>query len=257
MNGRCYQPAAPRTPPQSPRAQFLADHSAAGSTPQRQKRRRDVLTAVSTLMGAIGLFSCRSRGRQARAAGLQLPALEEPVSMTVAAAAIQAFCPATWINATRAAGAFLYRGEGDRVQPVRLNPPPDLLNGVAYGEKGAAYFAALDRGLEHLSEGLVVPRLGAGHLCGSAKAASLWGHACSIWPLGTTTYAWPRTSAVFWEGQGPGTPISEVVANQGLEEAIRQEHEVLFQSEFGWLAVPLDDDMSLLKKLRDAAKTVG
>lgn len=215
-----------------PRRHFLWHHSALGC----------FAAALLVLSGRC----FRARPARARTADLPLPAPQQPLTIEKAAATIGAYCPGFWLRAVVDAGMSLYRGEASS-ELMRLDTRPDLLDEETYGPEGLAYFQELDKALA--LKGPMLPRPQYGHLCGSAAAASVWGPACSIWPLGATSYAWPRTSSVFWSGRGPGAVAPDLVINEGLAAAIVEEREVLFQSSLGWFAVPQAYDRELRKML--------
>ncbi|CAJ1438493.1 unnamed protein product [Effrenium voratum] len=132
----------------------------------------------------------------------------------------------------------LFPGDIDTV--ALLRPKPDLLNPETYGQEGVRYFANLE---QRLSRRPGAPLPSRGHLCGSWGQARQWGAACSVWPLGELRYAWPAVRATFFPA------AEEVRVNEGLEEAVRLGHEVLFQSE-GYVAVPEAQEPEFLAALR-------
>ncbi|CAJ1363365.1 unnamed protein product [Effrenium voratum] len=175
------------------------------------------------------------------------PAAAEPTTAGAAAAASAAPFAAlaaartarAWRSCARRAGRRLYRGE-DIDTVALLRPKPDLLNPETYGQEGVRYFANLE---QRLSRRPGAPLPSRGHLCGSWGQARQWGAACSVWPLGELRYAWPAVRATFFPA------AEEVRVNEGLEEAVRLGHEVLFQSE-GYVAVPEAQEPEFLAALR-------
>lgn len=168
------------------------------------------------------------------------------LSLEGAVELVAAFCSSEWLTATLA--GCLYRGE-DSQQPSRLEPVPDLLQTATYGPSGADYFARLE---DCLARRPRAPLPSAGHLCGDRAAARAWGPACSVWPLGRLAFAWPRKARCFWE-EGRAAEFQEILINEGLEDAIRAGHEVLFQCDLGWISIPLDLEQDFLQRLRRAS----
>ncbi|CAE8719219.1 unnamed protein product [Polarella glacialis] len=161
---------------------------------------------------------------------------DEALELSDAAAVVRKLCPRWWCQAALAVEGFLYRGE-TIASPTRRAPRPDLLDDVVgsgwacatYGAPGAAYFARLEQNLPkatNLPARARAPVPSRGHLCGDLRAASEWGPACSVWPLGETYYAWPRTGMVFWEPRtSQGIESKDLAINKGLAEAIQEHRE--------------------------------
>ncbi|CAE7871938.1 cmpk [Symbiodinium microadriaticum] len=68
-------------------------------------------------------------------------------------------------------------------------------------------------------------------------------------PLGRLAFAWPRKARCFWE-EGRAAEFQEILINEGLEDAIRAGHEVLFQCDLGWISIPLDLEQDFLQCTR-------
>ncbi|CAE7221606.1 cmpk, partial [Symbiodinium sp. KB8] len=144
------------------------------------------------------------------------------LSLEGAVELVAAFCSSEWLTATLA--GCLYRGE-DSQQPSRLEPVPDLLQTATYGPSGADYFARLEA---------------------ESTAAECWP---PLRPLGRLAFAWPRKARCFWE-EGRAAEFQEILINEGLEDAIRAGHEVLFQCDLGWISIPLDLEQDFLQCTR-------
>lgn len=78
----------------------------------------------------------------------------------------------------------------------------------------------------------MAPRLRQSHLGGDQAQAAMWGTACSVWPLGLVRYAVPVGRQSFFDGRARRLRL-----NEGLQEALEQHREVLFDSQ-GYVAVP-------------------
>jgi len=182
----------------------------------------------------------------------------------------------TILKASRNTGRLLYRGEKKlpmkvaalvRTEGDLLSPDTFVESSSAAGVAAADYFNSLDKVL--LSGMLVGP----GHIATSSqKDASYWGPLYSIFPtdeklnFGSLTkfksfwmdeWSTPQGSpagagAFFWRGE---ESLSKFLAgnlrlNGGLESALASEHEILFHSPRGFVAVPIALEAQLLQLLQ-------
>lgn len=180
----------------------------------------------------------------------------------------------TILGACRTTGRLLYRGE--KALPLKtatlvrakgdlLSPDTYKDSGLAAGVAAADYFTSLDKAV--LGGALVGP----GHLATSSqKDASYWGPLYSIFPTDdelkfgsmtkykafwadewSTPQGSPRgTGAFFWRGESFDNFLADNLRlNGGLESALASEHEVLFHSPTGYVAVPIALEPRLLKLL--------
>ena len=85
---------------------------------------------------------------------------------------------------------------------------------------------------------------GLAHLAvANAEAASQWGTAASIWPLGATTYAWGPT--VFWPTNTNAQNVAKSLrVDEGLADCILSKKEVLYACDAS-IAVPRALEASL------------
>ena len=88
------------------------------------------------------------------------------------------------------------------------------------------------------------PRARTAHLAvANAEAASQWGTAASIWPLGATAYAWGTT--VFWPANANAQNVAKSLrVDEGLADCIRSGNEVLYACDAS-IAVPQSLEASL------------
>ena len=91
-----------------------------------------------------------------------------------------------WVRAVVQAG-FIYRGVAEATPTLRRDPY-DLYSPATYNSaRAATYFRSLAAALDKVKA--PGPRARTAHLAvANAEAASQWGAAASIWPLGATTY---------------------------------------------------------------------
>eukprot|EP00434_Breviolum_minutum_P015365 symbB.v1.2.013540.t1/scaffold961.1/size148688/12 len=159
-----------------------------------------------------------------------------PLSLLAAVAMVRG---SPWRRQLRGSRWRLYRGEAIMrpMQPMRLQPTPDLLDEATYGSEGVKYFQWLEKELQTRQGAPLVKN---GHLGGDAQQAAHWGEACVVWPLGEVRYAWPTDVECFYQS---GKGAKRLRVNEGLQDALQNHHEVLFESE-GYVAVPstLEED---------------
>ena len=188
----------------------------------------------------MGLASLQGRRAITLAAlTLSLPPPSNDLSVAQAVAIIRAQCDPTFLRAVRTTGALLYRGESLGQSAAQLlSPAPDLLDVATYGSADALrYFETLESAL-----GQAVARPSTGHIgVANAEAASQWGAAASIWPLGKPLhYVWPRDRSEFWPAPSTATQDGGLATDIGLEDALRHGREILFCAESGAAYVALD-----------------
>lgn len=170
------------------------------------------------------------------------------------------------LAANRNSGRFFYRGESalPKRQASLVVSAGDLLSPETYNETGSAegvaaadYFKSLD---QTVLEG--VGLFSTGHICTSSqKAASLWGPLYTIFPLDEKlNFLFYRKEPELWQGawstpQGAPRGASaffwrdkeylraflkgNAVINNGLEGALSSEHELVFSSNGGYVAIPI------------------
>ena len=194
--------------------------------------------------------------RAALAAGLAL-ALPSPQSdvltLSQSIHLVQTSCDPTFIAAVASTGAFLYRGEDlEGSIARRCTPKPDLLDAGTYDDAAALrYFEALE---QRLMTSKAAPSTG--HIgVASMDAASEWGRAASIWPLGQLHYAWPRDRAAFWPRGAEALSVREerLGIDVGLADALHLGRELLFASEASasaYVAIDARADDEVRRRLR-------
>lgn len=189
------------------------------------------------------------------------PSTELPFAAAVPLAAAVALvgrsCDPLFLSAVRTTGRFLYRGEelgGERTGRV-LAPAPDLLELDTYGSADAlAYFTTLER---ELAASNAVARPSNGHIAvADIEAASAWGGAASVWPIGTMPlhYVWPTDRQALWPASAArrGALLDSVRVDSGLEDALRLGRELLFCDEAGaaaYVALPARADGEVRRRL--------
>jgi len=140
--------------------------------------------------------------------------------------------PIAFREAVQRSNHFLYRGQ-DFDTKLRMagricNEEPDLLTSGTYEDtKALSYFQCLQ---EYLTKEGVAAKPSTGHVGTSVRRdAREWGEVVSVWPLGTTLwYVYPKNAKTFFPDCVCGE--SEYVMNDDLENALRNEREVLFAS---------------------------
>ena len=146
-----------------------------------------------------------------------------------------------WVRAVVQAG-FIYRGVGE-AGPTLRRDAYDLYSSATYNSaKAAGYFRSLDAALDKVKA--PGPRARKAHLAvADAEAASQWGTAASIWPLGATAYAWGPT--VFWPANANAQNVAmSLRVDEGLADCILSKSEVLYACEAA-VAVPRALEASL------------
>ena len=146
-----------------------------------------------------------------------------------------------WVRAVVQAG-FIYRGVGE-AGPTLRRDAYDLYSSATYNSaKAAGYFRSLDAALDKVKA--PGPRARTAHLAvANAEAASQWGTAASIWPLGATAYAWGPT--VFWPTNTNAQNVAKSLrVDEGLADCIRSGNEVLYACDAS-IAVPQSLEASL------------
>ena len=146
-----------------------------------------------------------------------------------------------WVRAVVQAG-FIYRGVAE-ASPTLRRDPYDLYSPATYNSaRAATYFRSLDAALDKTKA--PGPRARKAHLAvADAEAASQWGAAASIWPLGATTYAWGPT--VFWPANANAQNVAKSLrVDEGLADCILSKIEVLYACDAS-IAVPLTMEASL------------
>ncbi|CAM9112762.1 unnamed protein product [Laminaria digitata] len=165
------------------------------------------------------------------------------------------------LDAVRRTGSFLYRGEplgqGEGGGgPRAVVETPDLFDEETYGSPLAAeYFRASDS-LMAENFGATARPSNAHIMVSNQEAASAWGTACSVWPLGDSLdYSWFDNCSELWNPSWgrPGSRSSVANGNReaffwrdkdslgrffaaglrvnsGLPSAIRSGHEILVRS---------------------------
>lgn len=156
---------------------------------------------------------------------------------------------------------FLYHGldpSEAKAPSIRTSQPCDLLNPETYGsEEAASYFAALDKRMAK-EKSPVLPSNG--HLATTCpKAASEWGIAVSIWPIGEegVHFAWFGDGGLFWPRNDDacqdvivdGRDCGEISLDDAL---VGDNWEVLFRADQGFIAVPIEFEAALRKGLRES-----
>lgn len=142
--------------------------------------------------------------------------------------------PPSFRQAVQQQDTFLYRGNEEPLElvPQLLDPEPDLLTEGVYDDPLAIkFFQCLEQRLESFAA-----RPSTGHIATSDRdEAGKWGEPVSVWPAGTDwAYTWPKDAQIFFPTQWKNQcDRSEFVLNQGLEDALKKKHEVLFTSWFG------------------------
>ena len=146
-----------------------------------------------------------------------------------------------WVRAVVQAG-FIYRGVAE-ASPTLRRDPYDLYSPATYNSaRAATYFRSLDTALDKIKA--PGPRARTAHLAvADAEAASQWGTAASIWPLGATTYAWGPTA--FWPASTNAQNVAKSLrVDEGLADCILSKNEVLYACDAS-IAVPQSLEASL------------
>ena len=146
-----------------------------------------------------------------------------------------------WVRAVVQAG-FIYRGVGE-AGPTLRRDAYDLYSSATYNSaRAATYFRSLDAALDKTKA--PGPRARTAHLAvANAEAASQWGTAASIWPLGATAYAWGP--ATFWPANANAQNVAKSLrVDEGLADCIRSKSEVLYACDAS-IAVPQSLEASL------------
>jgi len=156
---------------------------------------------------------------------------------------------------------FLYHGldpSEAKAPSIRTSQPCDLLNPETYGsEEAASYFADLDKSMTK-EKSPVLPSNG--HLATTCpKAASEWGVAVSIWPIGEEEvhFAWFADGGLFWP-RNDGASQEVIVDGRDCGEIalddvlVGDNWEVLFRADQGFIAVPLGFEGRLREGLRES-----
>ena len=146
-----------------------------------------------------------------------------------------------WVRAVVQAG-FIYRGTPN-LSPTLRRDPYDLYSPATYNSaRAATYFRSLDAALD--KNKMPGPRARTAHLAvANAEAASQWGTAASIWPLGAATYAWGPT--VFWPANANAQNVAKSLrVDEGLADCILSKSEVLYACDAS-IAVPQSLEASL------------
>ena len=166
--------------------------------------RRQLLFGAPAAVVASGAFAAPAFAAPAFAG--PPPVVTALGSVDEAVALIEAETDSRFIDGIKGSGGgFLYRGVAgggaplDR--PCLVLSPPDLLDPSTYGSADAAeFFRALDA---ELAEARSPVRPRNGHIATpDSRAAASWGQPASIWPLGTTHFAYYRGEQ---EGRVRGT----------------------------------------------------
>ena len=175
------------------------------------------------------------------AAGASTDGAVREISLGEAVKAIITDGNPDWVRAVVQAG-FIYRGVGE-AGPTLRRDAYDLYAPATYNSaKAATYFRSLDAALDKTKA--PGPRARTAHLAvANAEAASQWGTAASVWPLGATAYAWGPT--VFWPTNTNAQNVAKSLrVDEGLADCIRSGNEVLYACESA-IAVPQSLEASL------------
>ena len=181
--------------------------------------------------------------------------IEKITSVSDAVSLIEKSCNRNFFHGVVASGYnFLYRGipTPDMPQSMIRLEESDLLDPNTYNSKDASdFFNKLE--VETLRESPVKPSNG--HLAVTCpRAASEWGIAASIWPLGEDVhFAWFENGGKFW----PREKVDDKIivdgidcGQQALEDALMGDNlEVMFSSN-RFLAVPLSMEEELRNELK-------
>ena len=181
--------------------------------------------------------------------------VDQVTSVKDAVSLIEKSCNRNFFHGVVSSGYnFLYRGIPTTEMPqsmIRLEQP-DLLDPTTYNSNDAVnFFKNLEE--ETLRESPVKPSNG--HLAVTCpRAASEWGMAASIWPLGEDVhFAWYENGGKFW----PRHRVEDKIivdgidcGRQSLEDALMGDSwEVMFSSNL-FLAVPLSMEEELREELK-------
>ena len=198
------------------------------------------MRALLLLVSAQALAP-RRRAFLVAAAGAATDSAVREISLGEAVKAIITDGNPDWVRAVVQAG-FIYRGVGE-AGPTLRRDPYDLYSPATYNSaRAATYFRSLDAALDkNKAPG---PRARKAHLAvANAEAATEWGTAASIWPLGATAYAWGPT--VFWPANANAQNVAKSLrVDEGLADCIRSGNEVLYACDAS-IAVPVSMEASL------------